>query len=66
MLESNFYTKKDQVKNTTVYNQLSIIKLLKGFRVNRVYIAFWADLIFPRIELMFSRLTCFDMKNIVR
>lgn len=31
MLESNFYTKKDQVKNMTVYNQLSIIKLLKAF-----------------------------------
>ena len=37
----------------------------EGFRAKRAYIGFWPIFIFCRIELIFHRLTCFDMKRIV-
>ena len=38
----------------------------EGLRAKRAYIAFLADFfIFCRIKLIFGRLTCVDMKNIV-
>ena len=39
--------------------------VIEGFRAKRAYIEFWPIFIFCRIELIFGRLTCFDMKSIV-
>ena len=39
--------------------------LIEGLRAKRAYIEFWPNFIFCRIELIFGRLTCFDMKSIV-
>ena len=38
---------------------------IEGLRAKRAYIGFWSIFIFCRIELIFDRLTCFDMKCIV-
>ena len=38
---------------------------IEGLRAKRAYIEFWPIFIFCRIELIFGRLTCFDMKSIV-
>jgi len=38
---------------------------IEGFHAKRAYVAFWVDFFFCRIELIFGRLTCFDMKSIV-
>ena len=35
-----------------------------NWRAKRAYIEFWPIFIFCRIELIFGRLTCFDMKSI--
>ena len=40
-------------------------KLIEGLCAKRAYIEFWPMFIFCRIELIFRRLTCFDMKSIV-
>ena len=40
-------------------------KTIEGLRAKRAYIKFWPIFIFCRIELIFGRLTCFDMKSIV-
>ena len=37
----------------------------EGLSAKRAYIEFWPIFIFCRIELIFGRLTCFDMKSIV-
>ena len=37
----------------------------EGLRAKRAYIGFWPIFIFCRTELIFHRLTCFDMKSIV-
>ena len=42
-----------------------LVSLIEGLRAKRVYIEFWPIFIFCRIELIFGRLTCFDMKSIV-
>ena len=39
--------------------------VIEGLRAKRAYIEFWPIFIFCRIELIFGRLTCFDMKSIV-
>ena len=39
--------------------------LFEGLRAKRAYIEFWPIFIFCRIELIFGRLTCFDLKSIV-
>ena len=39
--------------------------LIEGLRAKRAYIEFWPIFIFCRIELIFGRLTCFDMRSIV-
>ena len=39
---------------------------IEGFRAKRAYIAFWTDFHFCRIELIFGRLTCFDVKTSFR
>ena len=39
--------------------------VIEGLRAKRTYIAFWPIFIFFRIELIFGRLTCFDMKSII-
>ena len=39
--------------------------LIEGLPAKRAYIGFWLIFIFCRIELVFHRLTCFDMKSIV-
>ena len=41
------------------------LRTIEGFRAKRAYIGFWSIFIFCRIELIFHRLTCFDMKRIV-
>ena len=38
---------------------------IEGLRAKRAYIEFWPIFIFCRTELIFGRLTCFDMKSIV-
>ena len=38
---------------------------IEGFHAKGAYIAFGPIFIFSRIELIFGRLTCFDMKSIV-
>ena len=38
---------------------------IEGLRAKRAYIGFWPIFTFCRIELIFSTLTCFDMKSIV-
>ena len=43
----------------------SALSVIEGFPAKRAYIAFWPIFIFCRIELIFGRLTCFDMKSIV-
>ena len=40
-------------------------RTIEGLRAKRAYIDFWPIFIFCRIELIFGRLTCFDMKSIV-
>ena len=48
------------------YLSTNIIALrIEGLRAKRAYIEFWPIFSFSRIELMFGRLTCFDMKSIV-
>ena len=42
-----------------------LVSLIEGLRAKRVYIEFWPIFIFCRIELIFGRLTCFEMKSIV-
>ena len=42
-----------------------ITMLIEGLRAKRAYIEFWPIFIFCSIELIFARLTCFDMKSIV-
>ena len=39
--------------------------VIEGLRAKRAYVEFWPIFIFCRIELIFGRLTCFDMKSIV-
>ena len=39
--------------------------VIEGLRAKRAYTEFWPISIFCRIELIFGRLTCFDMKSIV-
>ena len=39
--------------------------VIEGLHAKRAYIKFWPIFIFCRIELIFGRLTCFDMKSIV-
>ena len=39
--------------------------IIEGLRAKRAYIEFWPIFIFCRIELIFGRLTCFDLKSIV-
>ena len=39
--------------------------LCEGLRAKRAYIECWPIFIFCRIELIFGRLTCFDMESIV-
>ena len=41
------------------------VNTIEGLRAKRAYIEFWPIFIFCRIELIFGRLTCFDMKSIV-
>ena len=40
-------------------------KTIEGLRAKKAYIEFWPIFVFCRIELIFGRLTCFDMKSIV-
>ena len=42
-----------------------IPQTIEGLRAKRAYIGFWLIFIFCRIELIFDRLTCFDMKSII-
>ena len=53
----------------TLKHNITIIKegkIYEGLPAKRAYIAFLADFfIFGRIKLIFGRLTCVDMKNIV-
>ena len=44
---------------------LSTKYIIEGLRTKRTYIGFWPIFIFCWIELIFHRLTCFDMKRIV-
>ena len=39
--------------------------VIEGLHAKRAYIKFWPIFIFCRIELIFGRLTCFDMESIV-
>ena len=41
------------------------LPLIEGLHAKRAYIEFWPIFIFCRIERIFGRLTCFDMKSIV-
>ena len=43
-----------------------VVVVTEGIHAKRVHIAFWANFHFCRIELIFGRLTCFDMKSIVQ
>ena len=45
--------------------KLRTTSTIEGLRAKRAYIEFWPIFIFCRIELIFGRLTCFDMKSIV-
>ena len=38
---------------------------IEGLHAKRAYSEFWPIFIFCRIELIFGRLTCFDMESIV-
>ena len=38
---------------------------IEGLHAKRAYIEFWPIFSFCRIELIFGRLTCFDLKSIV-
>jgi len=43
-----------------------MIMKIEGIHAKRAYITFWADFHFLQVELIFGRLTCFDIKkNIV-
>ena len=49
-----------------VFCNFCLILSIEGLCAKRAYIAFLADFfIFCRIKLIFGRLTCVDMKNIV-
>ena len=37
--------------------------IIEGLHAKRAYIEFWLIFIFCRIELIFGRLTCFDMES---
>ena len=50
---------------TNATKQPEVTVIIEGLRAKRAYIEFWPIFIFCRIELMFGRLTCFDMKSIV-
>ena len=41
------------------------IKIIEGYHAKRVYIGFWPIFIFLQDELIFQKMTCFDMKRIV-
>ena len=58
---------KDVEKNPgpTQYNTGHHEVIIEGLRAKRAYIEFWPIFIFCRIEVIFGRLTCFDMKSIV-
>ena len=43
----------------------SNLQTFEGLRAKRAYVEFWPIFIFCRIELIFGRLTYFDMKSIV-
>ena len=53
------------LKNLKTLSSERVEGTIEGFRAKRAYIAFWPIFIFCRIELIFGRLTCFDMKSIV-
>ena len=56
----------DLIRAMYEYSYCDVIALIiEGLRANRAYIEFWPIFIFCRIELIFGRLTCFDMKSIV-
>ena len=59
MLQTLQGKQKYQVTNVGVKNKI------EGLRAKRAYIEFCQIFIFCRIELIFGRLTCFDMKSIV-
>ena len=59
---------KEVTVQTTLRDGASFRRLssiIEGLRAKRAYIEFWPIFIFCRIELIFGRLTCFDMKSIV-
>ena len=48
-----------------IADDINGLKQIEGLRAKRAYIKFWPIFIYCRIELIFGRLTCFDMKSIV-
>ena len=53
------------IKPSIKSDHSAITLLIEGLRAKRAYIKFWPIFIFCRIELIFGRLTCFDLKSIV-
>ena len=53
---------KSKFECSKIYSSVFIIE---GLSAKRAYIEFWPIFIFCRIEQIFGRLTCFDMKSIV-
>ena len=52
-------------ENNSWERQENTEEIIEGLRAKRAYIGFWPIFIFFRIELIFHRQTCFDMKRIV-
>ena len=63
-----FYVIHLKIQGVKIFDHSNTLKKYEpklGLHAKRVYIGFWPIFIFRRIELIFDRLTCFDMKRIV-